>query len=358
MAARTTPPSSRRWWLLAIVLLIVSLAGFGHVMNFSLRGQSTESAAERSAIRSVVCYGFVDVESGVSKLYPLQPSRVSEIAVREGELVPVGTVLIRLVDDGPRAQAEQARRDLDAAQIDLSEARNKLPEKHRLDLLNQGAAVTQAKHILRIREIAHQHKKSLAEKAVGLSSPNDVNMAKEELDAAKSLVEVEENKLKQLQLQDPQSEIRRQEALVAKLAAASQVAQAALAEHVIKAPRTGSVLRILASPGDAVGPGSPLPAVEFATEGTRIVRAEVEQAFAANVAAGLPVTIQDGANSGSQRWKGKVQRVGDWYTRKRNVISDPNQVNDVRTLECIIQLEDGQPPLKINQQVLVTIQLP
>jgi multidrug resistance efflux pump len=328
MAATTTPPpKSRRWWLLAMVL------------------------------RSVVCYGFVDVESGVSKLYPLQPSRVAEIAVREGELVPAGTVLVRLVDDGPRAQAEQARRDLDAAQIDLSEARAKLPEKHRLDLLSQSAAVTQAKHLRRIREIAHEHKKSLAEKNVGVSQ-NDVRMAQEELDAAKSLVDIEENKLKQLQLQDPQSEIRRQEALVARLAAASQVAQAALAEFVIKAPRTGNVLRILASPGDAVGPGSPLPAVEFAAEGTRIVRAEVEQAFAANVVPGLSVTIQDGTNASAQKWKGRVQRVGDWFTRKRNVISDPNQVNDVRTLECIIQLDDGQPPLKINQQVLVRIQLP
>jgi multidrug resistance efflux pump len=358
MAATIPPPKSRRWWLLAMLLLAVSLAGFAQFMNFSLRGQSTESAADRSVVRSVVCYGFVDVESGVSKLYPLQPSRVAEIAVHEGELVPAGTVLVRLVDDGPRAQAEQARRDLDAAQIDLSEARIKLPEKHRLDLQSQAAAVTQAKHMHRIREIAHQHKKNLADSNAGLSSQSDVNMAKEELDAAKSLVEVEENKLKQLKLQDPQSEIRRQEALVAKLAAASQVAQAALAEHVIKAPRTGSVLRILASPGDAVGPGSPLPAVEFAAEGTRIVRAEVEQAFAANMVAGLPVTIQDGANASAQKWKGKVQRVGDWYTRKRNVISDPNQVNDVRTLECIIQLDDGQPPLKINQQVLVTIQLP
>ena len=139
------------------------------------------------------------------------------------------------------------------------------------------------------------------------------------------------------------------------MTAANQVAQAALAEYAIKAPRTGSVLRILASPGDAVGPGSPLPAVEFASEGTRIVRAEVEQAFAANVAAGLSVTIQDGANAGSQRWKGKVQRVGDWFTRKRNVISDPNQVNDVRTLECIIQLKSSDPGLRIGQRVRVHI---
>ena len=35
---------------------------------------------------------------------------------------------------------------------------------------------------------------------------------------------------------------------------------------------------------------------------------------------------------------------------------EPLQFNDVRTLECIVTLDPGQPPLRIGQRVRVTLE--
>ena len=37
-------------------------------------------------------------------------------------------------------------------------------------------------------------------------------------------------------------------------------------------------------------------------------------------------------------------------------VQDPLQLNDVRTLECIIAVETGQPPLRIGQRVRVVLE--
>jgi hypothetical protein len=50
-----------------------------------------------------------------------------------------------------------------------------------------------------------------------------------------------------------------------------------------------------------------------------------------------------------------VQHVSDWYTHRRSIMHEPLQVNDVRTLECIIRIEPDQPPLRIGQRVRVIL---
>lgn len=354
----TVPTGKRatRWWLLALGLLIVSVAGYSQFMSFSLRGQGTDSAADRSAPRHVVCFGFVDLEHGITKLDPTQPGRVAEVLVREGESVPAGAVLLRMVDDVPRARADQARIGMETAQRDLEYARSTLPKKHELELQMQTDGVRQAKGLVSAKKLAYEHKREIsATKAI--VSPTDVALAKEEWDAAQLQVQQEENKLKLLQMQDPNEEIRRLEALVGERTALHKQALADLADYTIRAPKAGTVLRITCGPGDPFGPTSRQHAIEFAGDGPRLVRAEVEQAFASQVKPGQTVTIEDGTNTGG-KWTGRVERIGDYFTHKRSIVQEPDQFNDVKTLECIIALDPGQPPLKINQRVLVTIQTP
>jgi hypothetical protein len=55
-----------------------------------------------------------------------------------------------------------------------------------------------------------------------------------------------------------------------------------------------------------------------------------------------------------------VARVSEWFARRRSVLLEPGQVNDVRTLECIVTLDKDAAPkgarLRIGQRVHVTIQ--
>ena len=69
-----------------------------------------------------------------------------------------------------------------------------------------------------------------------------------------------------------------------------------------------------------------------------------------------PATIEDDTRAGTT-WKGKVVHISDWFTQRRSILMEPLQVNDVRTLECLIELVEPhpQPPLRIGQRVRVRL---
>ena len=69
---------------------------------------------------------------------------------------------------------------------------------------------------------------------------------------------------------------------------------------------------------------------------------------------GQDVTIEDDTFAGAT-WQGRVVRVSDWFAEKRNKIFEPFMVNDVRTLECLIEVTSAGRPLRIGQRVRVKI---
>jgi hypothetical protein len=54
-------------------------------------------------------------------------------------------------------------------------------------------------------------------------------------------------------------------------------------------------------------------------------------------------------------WRSWVKRIGSWYGPRRAVRPEPGQFQEVRTVECLIALEEGQAPLRIGQRVQVFI---
>ena len=134
-------------------------------------------------------------------------------------------------------------------------------------------------------------------------------------------------------------------------------AKAALADYVLTAPRAGTVLRIAVGRGDTLAGPTRQAAVQFCPDEPRIIRAEVEQAFASQIAEGQSARIEDDTHAAGS-WTGKVRHVADWFTQKRSMMPDPMQYNDVRMLECIVTLDPGQPRLRLGQRVRVFIQVP
>ena len=183
---------------------------------------------------------------------------------------------------------------------------------------------------------------------------DEVNVADARVQAASASVAVEEKKLKQLELVDPSIDIARAQAEVDAKRAMLDSARFACDECKIKAPSAGRVLRLSVGAGETIGTLPKQPPVQFLPDGPRIVRAEVEQEFANRVKEGQAADIQDDSKAGPV-WHGKVVRISDWYTHRRSIVQEPLQFNDVRTLECIIQL-DPQPQMpRIGQRVRVLL---
>jgi multidrug resistance efflux pump len=348
---------SRYVWLLGLSLPLAVVVGtrWYHPGPRDQTGASP-GPADRS---QVVCFGYADVEYGVISLHPSQAGRVAAVLVRENEEVDVGAALLRLDDHIAKLQVDEAEAALQAAQVQLAQAQ-KRPDEHRIKIARQQTAIrvaqqrlVEARHAL----AAKQNQQQIQD--IGRYRPEPV--VAEEIIAMKAKVaqmealeQADEEQLKELELHDPEADVRRAKADVATMEARLQQARRTFDECTLTAPVAGTVLRIQAGPGHLLTPQSKQAAIEFCPRGERIIRVEVDQEFAGRVALGQPAVIADDVNDGSP-WRGRVLRVSDWYTQRRLVTDDPLHLKDVRSLECLIGLDPGQPSLRIGQRVRVTI---
>jgi multidrug resistance efflux pump len=303
-------------------------------------------------VQTVVCSGYVDVEHGVTPLYPSVPGRVIKVEVHESQSVEAGAALIRLEDRLARLRLQEAEADLEASQAQLEQA-EKAPRQHQAQVIQQCASIQAAKSRLAAGRIAFDHKRDL-HKAHYLTVP--------ELEAAKSLVQeleaaesAEIAKLDELQLVDPAVTVRRAKADVEAKKARRDQARKGLDECVIQAPSAGTVLRVLVSPGELLGGQPQQPAIVFAPAGPRWIRAEVTQEFAGLIAAGQTALIEDDSGVPGT-WHGAVSRISDWYAPRRSLTPDAFHMNETRVLECLIQVSLEQPSLTIGRRMRVTIE--
>lgn len=341
------------FWIFGLVLAGASVAGTGFALAVRHGVPPSETVLPEAnpgdaSIGAVTCFGHADSEGGVSSLYPLQPGRVVDICVQEDDEVKAGAPLLKLDARLAEQQLQLARADLDAAQAQLLRV-EKGVDQQRLRETEQLAVIDVMRHRLQAARWLLARKQELSSVATSEKEIAATNEQCAELEAA---VRGEEAKLHELRLNDPLLDIRRARADVTAKQARLDQALLGLDECQLKAPVDGKVLRVLVSRGDVLGPQPARPAVLFCPKGPRIVRAEVQQEFAAGVTAGQAVVMHDDSRSGPT-WRGKVRRLSDWYSHRRSIWQEPLQHNDVRTLECIIDLDPGQPPVRIGQRLLV-----
>jgi HlyD family secretion protein len=318
-------------------------------------GSSAAATAAPPAVsreESAVCIGHVDVDQGIQGLYPAQPGRVVEVCVHEDEMVKADSVLLRLDDRQAGFLVREAEADLRASQFRLAEAR-KLPQKQELALAQQQQAIRAAESRLAQARLALERKRLLQQRKI-LNADELVEVQAEQVKEAEAGLEAEREKLRALQLADPLIQVGLAEIDVVSRQTRRDEAQLALDECSLKAPADGKVLRILVGKGEVLGAQPRQPAIQFCPGGPRMVRAEVEQEFAGRVALGQMASVQDDSRAGPI-WSGKVIRISDWYTHRRSILQEPLQFNDVRTLECIIELEPHAQTPRIGQRVRVTL---
>jgi multidrug resistance efflux pump len=345
-------------WLGGLILLAGSVTGTFMVLH-SRAGDGaapappeTVSAAPRG--EGVICIGHVDVEPGVRSLYPLQPGRIVEVLVREEDAVSKGAVLLRLDDRPAKFLVEQAKADLQAAELQLTDAR-RLPQQHKIKISQQKLAIQAIEH--RLSAARHGLSRKLSLVKGGNASSEEGDAATDLVHELEAAVEVEKDKLRELELIDPTTKITLAEADISAKRSKLSQAEYALDECSLRAPEAGKILRVLVGAGDLLAGQPRQPAIEFCPESPRIVRAEVEQEFANRVVKGQIATIEDDSRA-TVKWQGKVMRVGDWYTHRRSILQEPLQFNDVRTLECIIQIDPSETMPRIGQRVRVYLGQP
>jgi multidrug resistance efflux pump len=355
---KSLPESAPRRWRFPLLLLLGSallIASFV-VAGLSLpsraddgntRPQKSESLGEKGG-RKIVVAGHVETREGVPPVLPLQPGKVAKVIAKENEEYDEGAPLYLMDDHQARFDHELAKDAAEAAEAQLDKAK-KLPEKQRVA----------QKRVIAAKEAKRDAAQKDADDANRLRgkgvSAEKADAAQKVADAAGEEVEAEKEKLNVMEaefdaaLKLAEIDVSAKKTLLAK-------ARWALDECTVKAPFKGKVVRLQVSVGDAL-PNPRQAPILYCSTAPRIIRAEVEQEFAPKARVGQKAFIKDYANDDLGTWNGQVESISDWYTHRRSNLLEPLQFNDVRTLECIIELGPNQKPLKIGQRVRVTLPL-
>jgi multidrug resistance efflux pump len=342
-----------RWQQVPSLMVMGSLLFVG---TWLAVGQLATARSERDGLpvpdtsgRHVVGFGHVDVDGGTVPLSPAIAGQVEEVLVKEGERVKAGQVLVRLKNVQALSQLAEAEAAVEHAEIQRRQA-DRSAEEQSIRRKLQEQAIQAATNRLEAsnREVAHLQ--TLAGDDV--VPAERVNLGRDVATNLRAALEAEELKLRQLDLVDSRETVQLAELSLRLARAKRDQVQDCLNRHKIVAPADGLVLRVMLSEGQMTGPG-PAP-IWFAPDRPRIIRCEIDQAFADRVEKGRVAYIFDDRTAG-QQWTGVVARCGDWIAPRRSVLDEPFQRNDVRTLECSITLDPGQPEVRIGQRMRVVI---
>ncbi|HVJ83195.1 MAG TPA: hypothetical protein VNC50_19170, partial [Planctomycetia bacterium] len=299
----------------------------------------------------VVGFGLVDVEGGPTPLSPASPGVVDAVMVKEGEIVAAGAPLVRLRTGVVEKKIEQARQGVEQARTKLSQAR-RAPRLYVERIKEQGQAVAGAEAVVE----AHRQELDSAERLSDDAAISDgkIRTERQRYKVALAKLEAERLRLEQLKIEDPNETVQLAEAELAKALAMLGEAEEQLDLHLLRAPEAGKILRVFVARGQVLGGAFNVPAVQFRPDRPVMLRCEIAQEFADRLAVGQRAEVLADRLDG-KRWNGKVVRVADWIAPRRSLLDEPLERNDVRTLECMVELDPGQAPLRHGQRMRVVI---
>lgn len=177
--------------------------------------------------------------------------RVAWIGVEKGDKVQEGQVLVRLEDSEFRAQVNQAKANLAAAQARLDRLRTgSRPEEK----LKDRAAVLQAEANLKNAEAEYQRTEALYRS--GVASKAEFDRALAARDSAAAMVQASRQSSAMTDIGPRKEEIRAADAEVQQMKAALDYANTQLAATEIKAPVSGTVLQRIVERGEMVSPSA------------------------------------------------------------------------------------------------------
>lgn len=264
------------------------------------------SVAKSSAARNVaIVRGEVDVEGGLVQVFSAQGGRLLTVNGRLGARVRAGDVLAML-----DPHALQTALSMDEAAVVMAVAREKAAKV---------ARDSAASLLARLKEAQS------ADAAPGLA-----------VDQAQS---------------DFQARTAENEVAIAEVRAATvrrDSSRIAFGEVRIRAPVSGELVEVHATPLLRVGPDATQPLFVLLPDAPRIIRAELGEEFAGIVHRGMSVEVapEDGGPvvPGKATWVSSV-------LRRRSVPSDSADAVDGRVIPC--EIEVGDTTLRVGQQVLV-----
>lgn len=375
-----------RGWILGIAggaiafsLLALGIARLNTQNQASLKQQSNPTPVPQRV--EVVALGRLEPKGEMIRVGGPNGERIGRLEVDRGYLVQQGTPLAYLESYEERlaernfvaSQLAEAKEKLKAATTyslaQIQEARTRVQQVEQprtFETEAQRATIRQIQVDLTLAQQDLRRSQSLyAEGAIARQAlDRDVSRTRqlqEQLNNAQASLSRLESALKtnlenvEAQLRSQQANLSLTQVEVAEKSARQNLnlAEARLQRTIIKAPRSGRILRIITYPGEAIGSDGIL---EMGDTRQMYAVAEVYESDVTRVKLGQPATITSRNGAFNTPLKGKVAEIG-WQIFKNNVLDDDPAANsDARVVEVKIRLDDSKPVEALtNLQVDVKI---
>ena len=341
-------------WLWVLVLLVVAGAGAAAViLPRSSEQPKTDSAA--AAVNpeptQVGCRGSIEPEDGVLKVAAPSLSSgkavIATLQIKEGDPVKAGQVIAIL--DG-RSSLEKT---LHQAEADIEVAQKKLAKvkagTKTADIDAQKVEIARSESEYAFAQSEYQRYERL--RATENVTASDLDQKRQAVERAKLALDAQRERLKSLQ-DIPKEDVDLVTAELNAAMAKADYARNQIDRTAVRSPFDGTVLRIIAHPGEEVEADGIL---ELAKINSMYVIAEVYETDIGRVRVGQKAIIS--ADILPEKLQGTVTQIGNEVTRSQILPSEVAAFADSRVVKVKIKLENGERASAfINGKVDVVIQ--
>lgn len=346
---------SLKWAGAVVILVALSAVPIWYALHQrNEKAASTAAPVDGEQTNAVSCLGRIQPEDGVIHVAgpyiwgDSHAPRVESLKVREGEQVHRGQALAVFVG---RANLQDS---VAQAQAQTAKARRRM-EQVKAGASKPDVAAQQAE-ISRLNAEA-QHAQNELRRYEALKATDDVTAS--EVEARRNAAQVAEfaaqaaqHRLESMQ-NAPDTDINLAQADLAAAEAAEQRARSDSGASTIYAPADGTILKINAREGEAVGLSGLL---DMARTGQMFVVAEVYETDISRIRVGQHATIS-GDLLGTTTLTGVVERIANNVKDATVMPGDTVSFADKRVVETLIRLDRNEPASHlIGGKVVVVIQ--
>ncbi len=348
---------------LALIMSIAAVVGLGmmideqsrHVLGPTAPLTAPATPVAQHTAQGPVIYapGRIEGATPEIQLRPQTSGPVVALAVREGQWVEEGQLLLRLDSTTHHHQVALAAAELHLAEAQLERLVNGAHEQDR----RQAAALLHAK------EVELQQARLNLARTTQLRQADAVTQqrADEEKSLVESLTAEVEAAYAQLRLLESPArpdEVRISQARISAAKAQLDLAKAELEKTQLRAPCRGQILQLNVEQGEWASPTSEEPTLILADTSRYQVRAFVEELDAPAVRAGMMATIvADGL--ADQTFRGRVVRLSPRMGPKQLWSDRPSERYDTKTREVWVEIEGaGQLVVGLRVDVIIALNSP
>ena len=322
------------------VLLTTGLILLGAMILF-LRSQEfgvKAAAAHEKAIDSalIAAPGRVEAISEEVRVSSELSGRLKAVNVEEGDRVERGRILAEIENADYSARVAEAEAVLQQREAELRRTVNGARGQERREA---EAAMSAGRAVLENAKHEADRRRVLAEK--NIISRDEAERYDRGYQVAEAQYEQAAQHFALIDAAAREEDRAKAEAELASARAQLAEAQAVLEKSYIRAPINGVILRKLRHTGESVSTQFDSPVITMADDSTLRVRLDVDETDVSKLQLGQKTYVTAEAY-GSQKFFGRVIRVGHILGRKNVRTDEPSEHVDTKILETVVELDAGQ----------------